>query len=66
MTLSESTVEEATFSWFQELGWNVLHSIDIAPGEPSAERESYQDVILSQRLYDAINLINQDIPSEAL
>lgn len=37
----ESTVEEAALSWFEELGYAVVRSPDIVPGELFAERESY-------------------------
>ena len=46
----ESVVEEAALDWFRDLGWSVLHGPDIAPGEPLAERDSYSDVILRDRL----------------
>ena len=36
-TLTESTVEEAALSWFEELGYAVSHGPDIAPGEPATE-----------------------------
>jgi type I restriction enzyme R subunit len=62
----ESTLEQATIDWFTEVGWNTLHGSVIAPQEPQAERQSYQDVILSQRLYDAIALLNPGIPDDAL
>jgi len=48
--VAESVVEESALAWFEELGWSVLHGPDIAPGEPLAERESYSDVILRDRL----------------
>ena len=63
--LNESHIEEATLSWFGELGYAVLHGPDIAPGEPAAERESYKDVLLVGRLRDAIDRLNPDIPDEA-
>src|SRR3990172_6627182 len=62
----ESTVEQAAIDWFTELDWNTLHGSVIAPHEPQAERQSYQDVILSQRLYDAIALLNPGIPDNAI
>jgi len=39
MTLKvcESTVESAALEWFAGLGYNVLNSPQIAPGEPVAE-----------------------------
>lgn len=39
---TESVVEDATLDWFGELGYSVVHGPDIAPGEPGAERESYE------------------------
>jgi len=63
---TESIVEEAALSWFEELGYTVLHGIDIAPGEPNAERSSYSDVILSDRLRAALVKVNPRIPASAL
>ncbi|MCO6457900.1 MAG: type I restriction endonuclease subunit R [Pirellulaceae bacterium] len=62
---NESTVEAAALSWFEDLGYGVLHGPHIAPGEPAAERESFGDVVLVGRLRDAIDRLNPDIPHEA-
>lgn len=62
---NESTVEDAALSWFDELGYTVLHGPHVAPGEPDAERESFDEVVLAQRLRDAIDTLNPDIPEEA-
>ncbi|MBD3672765.1 MAG: type I restriction endonuclease subunit R [Planctomycetaceae bacterium] len=64
-TFNENTVEEAALSWFDELGYSTLHGQDIAPGEPGAERQSYNDVVLMGRLRDAIDELNPDIPELA-
>ncbi len=48
--ITESIVEEATLTWFEELGYTVLHGADIAPGESDAERSSSSDVVLVERL----------------
>src|SRR5712692_2334808 len=63
--VTESVVEEATLSWFSELGYSVLHGPDIAPGEPTAKRASYADVVLVDRLRSALGKINPTIPSDA-
>jgi len=55
---NESTVEVAALEYFAELGYRTLHGPDIAPGEPGAERGSYEDVFLWGRLRDAIRRIN--------
>lgn len=62
---NESTIEEAAISWFQELGYEYLTGPDIAPGEPAAERDSFGDMVLAERLRRAIDRLNQDIPTEA-
>ena len=54
MTLfTESVVEEAALAWLEHLGYQVLGGSTIAPGEAAAERNKYDDVILSGRLRDA-------------
>ena len=50
----ESTVEDATLSWFDELGYEVRHGEEISPEQPGAERESFNDVLLLERLRDVI------------
>ena len=49
MTFTESVVEEAALEWLQELGYDVAHGPDIAPGE-FPERSDYDDVVLLGRL----------------
>ena len=63
--MTESEVEEATLSWFAELRYAVAFGEDIAPEGPHAERESFGDVLLVQRLRDAIDRLNPAIPQEA-
>lgn len=63
--ICESTVEEAALSWFDELGYKVVHGEEIAPERPGAERESFGDVLLIERLRDAIDRLNPDIPGDA-
>jgi type I restriction enzyme R subunit len=63
---TESTVEEATLSWFNGLGYSVLNGPDIAPGEPRTERTNFGDVALANRLKEALSRLNPKIPSEAL
>jgi type I site-specific restriction-modification system R (restriction) subunit len=64
--LTESTVEEATLAWLERIGWRVAYGPDIAPDMPAAERSDYGEVILAQRLRDALARLNPDLPAEAL
>ncbi len=36
--LNESTAEDGTLAWLEEMGYAVLHGRDIAAGEPAADR----------------------------
>jgi len=62
---TESDVEVAALEWFSSLGYTVLYGPDIAPGEPAAERESYDQVVLVGRLQEAIGRLNPQIPEGA-
>ncbi len=64
--LTESEVESAALAWLESLGWKVLHGPEIAPGELFAEREDYGEVVLKQRLLDALYALNPDLPDEAI
>jgi type I restriction enzyme R subunit len=63
--LCEDTIEQAALSWLAELGYLVLSGSLIAPGEPESERESFADVVLADRLRDAIRRLNPHLPDEA-
>ena len=65
MTLNESIVEAAALGWFQELGYAVLPGPQLAPGEPTAERQTFSDVVLVGRLREAIRQLNPAIPEDA-
>jgi type I restriction enzyme R subunit len=51
---TESTVESATLSWLESLGWQVKHGPEIAPDGLFAERRDFGQVVLEQRLRDAL------------
>ena len=63
---TETTVEQAALAWLEHLGYQILFGPEIAPGEPLAERESYGQVVLEQRLRQALQRLNPQIPSDAL
>ena len=63
---TESTVESAALAWLEAIGWRIAHGADIAPGAPRTERADYSEVILAQRLRDALARLNPELPAEAL
>ena len=65
-TLTEADVEQIALDWLQTTGWTIIHGPDIAPDAPDAERSGYDQVVLEQRLHDALADLNPDLPSPAL
>jgi len=63
--INESIVEDATLSWFGELGYAIGHGPHMASGELAAERDTFADVVLVGRLRDAIWRLDPAIPEEA-
>jgi type I restriction enzyme, R subunit len=63
---TESVVEQAALAWLDAIGWQVRNGAEIAPGEPTAERDDYRQVVLAQRLRDALARLNPLLPAEAL
>lgn len=66
--LLEDHIEQAALQWLTGLGWEIAHGPDISPPDaktPGSERDTYRDVLLSQRLRDAIRRLNPHIPAGA-
>ena len=63
--VAEQQIEDAVLEILKELGYSVLYGPDIAPDAPNPERAKWNDVVLAERLRDAIDRLNPDIPSEA-
>lgn len=65
MSVSESIVEDAAIEYLKELGYDYRPGPEIAPNGLSAERTSFADVILIDRLKAALADINPhlDMPT---
>ena len=63
--ITESDIETAALNWLAGMGYSILHAPDIAPEAPDAERSRYEDVVLEQRLRDAVARLNPNIPAES-
>lgn len=63
---TESDVEEAALYYFEQLGYTVLGGPDIAPGESGAERSSYADAVLVDRLRSALIQLNPQVPPDEI
>ena len=65
-SFSELVVEQAALEWFDALGYSTLNATEIAPDQPNSERQTYADVVLRDRLRNALEMINPDLPASAI
>jgi type I site-specific restriction-modification system R (restriction) subunit len=64
--MNESVVEEAALDWLQSLGWLVMQGPELGPDGADAERQTYEQVFLADRLKQALVLLNPGLPNEAI
>lgn len=62
----ENDLEQATLDWFKQLGYQTIYGPDISPGGSFAERESFGDVVLYNRLHSALKRINKQYSNEII
>ncbi|UTB31560.1 MAG: type I restriction endonuclease [Methanobacterium sp. ERen5] len=60
--INEDDVEQEALKFFKELGYEILHGPDISPDGPNPMRELYSDVVIVEKLRDAIYKFNPNIP----
>ncbi|MDX6269890.1 MAG: type restriction enzyme subunit [Acidobacteriota bacterium] len=63
--ITESDIETLAIETLETLGWEYLHGLQIAPGATTAERKSFEQIILTGRLRRQLAVINPDIPEAA-
>lgn len=62
--ITESAIEEFAIDLLEQQGFKHIYGPDIAPDSETPERESFEDVILIDRLREAVARINPDIPQD--
>ncbi len=63
--LVENDIELFTIELLQHLGYQYIYSPDIAPDGEKPERKTFEDVLLIERLQEAVGRINPNVPTEA-
>lgn len=63
--MTEDQLEQEALGWLADLGYTHLYGPDIAFDGPSPERKDYREVLLTQRLSNAIDRLNPAIPLPA-
>lgn len=62
----DAYAERPALEWLEAARWAIAEGRDIAPGSPGAEREGYEDVLLSDRVLAAVRELNPDLPVSAI
>lgn len=62
----EDELEQASLEILQSLGYEYIHGKELSPSAEFPQRESYREVILSEKVKEALFRINRDLPNEAL
>lgn len=63
---TESELERAALEWFEEIGYEVLSEAEVSPESDSPIRDSYSEVVLMDRLLNALEQNNPSLPAEAI
>lgn len=63
--ITEYDIESFAIGLFETLGYKYVYAPDIAPDGKAPERESYEQVLLLDRLQKAVKRINISIPANA-
>jgi type I restriction enzyme R subunit len=66
MTVDESVIEDAALEWLAQIGYERAYGPNLAPGENTAERESFDQVYLYGRLQAAARRINPDLEGDLI
>ncbi|NOK57804.1 MAG: type I restriction endonuclease subunit R [Chloroflexi bacterium AL-W] len=64
--MNEALLEDWTLTLFREVGYTHITGAELGANSASAERDNYNDVVLTQRLRSAIERLNPDFPQDAL
>jgi type I restriction enzyme R subunit len=63
---NEDAYEQQCISWFKNIGWSWAHGPEIAHDGTNPERTSHKDVLLVERLEEAVSRINPGTPEDAV
>ena len=63
--ITENHIEQLAIERLEELGYNYIYAPDIASDSDAPERNSFEQVLLLNRLQKAVRRINYDLPIDA-
>ena len=62
--MTENSIEEFAIELLDKLGYEYIYAPNIAPDGETPERETYEQVLLVERLKNAVKRINKSIPAD--
>ena len=62
--ITESAVERFTIEQLEQQGYQYIYAPSIAPDSDTPERQSFEDLLLMERLQTAVGRINPSIPAD--
>ncbi|MGD2090617.1 MAG: type I restriction endonuclease subunit R [Candidatus Aminicenantes bacterium] len=62
--ITESAIEKFAVELLEKQGYHYIYAPDIAPDSQTPERQSFEDVLLMDRLQTAVGRINPSIPAD--
>jgi type I restriction enzyme R subunit len=63
--ITEDKIETVAIEVLQSMGWEYVHGLMLAPGAEQAERESFEQIVLVERLRKSVAVLNPTIPQDA-
>ena len=63
--ITEHSIESFAIELLDKLGYEYIYAPNIAPDGETPERETYEQVLLIERLQNAVKRINKSIPADA-
>src|SRR5690554_1676056 len=63
--MTENEIEQLSIDLLKQQGFTYLNGTDIATDSSTPERQTFEEVILKERLENAVRRINRDIPLDA-
>lgn len=63
--MTENEIEKLAIALLEHQGYTYINGVQLAPDVPDSERTTFEEVVLKQRLENAVRRINPNIPVDA-
>lgn len=63
--MTENEIEKLAIALLEHQGYTYINGVHLAPDTPDSERTTFEEVVLKQRLENAVRRINPTIPTDA-